>query len=680
VSDPDISGDCRAVDLGRDICVDLAAAEQREWLVTNGIGGYASGTVAGLPTRAYHGLLVAALDPPVGRTVKLVTVIESVAVAGETVELGTVRWHDGTVAPSGYRYLERFWLEGRVPVWRFASGRFVLEKRIHMDQGANVTRIDYANLWSREPLALSLRVITDHRDYHGRTFAWDGAPAPVADGDTLSIPAGGTADLHVRLENGRAEASGTWYRGFDLPQERARGLTDSEDHVFAGTVSATMAPGNTVQLVANCAARPAAIDRGAHAAGRAREQSLLGAWHAARGADAAPAPDWVRQLVLAADQFIVGRRLPDGSDGHTVIAGYHWFSDWGRDTMISLPGLTLETGRPEIARSLLTSFAAAVDRGMIPNRFPDAGTAPEFNTVDATFWFIEAVRAYHAATGDTALLETLFPVLAGIIDWHRRGTRYAIRLDPADGLIFAGKPGVQLTWMDAKVGDWVVTPRIGKPIEVNALWCSGLRFMAQAARALDRPAGDYDDLLARAEGGFQRFWNSARGFCFDVLDGPHGHEAALRPNQIFAASLSQPLLAPEQLRAVVGVCEDRLLTPAGLRSLSPDEPGYKSQYGGSPSDRDGAYHQGTVWSWLIGPFIEAHLKVFGDVARAEQMLRPLADQLRIEGVGTVSEIFEAEPPFAPRGCVAQAWSVAEVLRAWHMIDRYRRSGSPRPLP
>ena len=305
-----------------------------------------------------------------------------------------------------------------MPVWRFATGRFVLEKRVHMDQGANVTRIDYANLWSREPLALSLRVITDHRDYHGRTFAWDGAPAPVADGDTLSIPAGGTADLHVRLENGRAEASGTWYRGFDLPQERARGLTDSEDHVFAGTVSATLAPGNTVQLVANCAARPAAIDRGAHAAGRAREQSLLGAWHAARGADAAPAPDWVRQLVLAADQFIVGRRLPDGEPTDTsVIAGYPWFADWGRDTMISLPGLTLATGRPEIAaQSCARLRRRRGPRACSPTASPTPATRPEYNTVDATLWYFEAIRAYHAATGDTALARDLFPVLAG----HRR--------------------------------------------------------------------------------------------------------------------------------------------------------------------------------------------------------------------------------------------------------------------
>ena len=666
------AGDPPALALGRDVCVDLAAAEQREWLVTNGIGGYASGTVAGLPTRGYHGLLVAALDPPVGRTVKLVTVLESVTVSGHTVELGTLRWHDGTVAPSGYRYLTRFWLDGMVPVWRYATGQFILEKRICMDHGANVTRIGYANVWSRDALTLSVRVVTNHRDYHSRTFAYEGAPAPAADGDRLVIPAGGAADLHVQLEGGRAEASGTWYRGFDLAQERARGLTDSEDHLFAGVLSTTIASGGAAQLVAAAGARPVGIDRKAFAACRAREEALLRAWATARGNDAPPAPDWVRQFVLAADQFIVGRRLADGRGGITVIAGYHWFADWGRDTMISLPGLALATGRPDVARSILTSFAAVIDRGMIPNRFPDAGTAPEFNTVDATLWFIEAVRAYHAATGDAALVETLFPALADIVDWHRRGTRYSIHLDPADGLIHAGEPGVQLTWMDAKVGDWVVTPRIGKPIEVNALWCNALRFMAEAARLSGQPAGDYERLLAQAEDGFRRFWNPARGYCFDVLDGPQGHEAALRPNQIFAASLAQPLLPPEQLRAVVTVCEDRLLTPTGLRSLAPDEPAYQPHYGGDQAARDGAYHQGAVWCWLIGPFIEAHLKVFGDVARAEQIISPLADQVFMEGLGTASEIFEAEPPFAPRGCIAQAWSVGEILRAWHLIDRHKR--------
>lgn len=667
-----------AIDLARDICADLAAAEHREWLVTNGIGGYASGTVAGLVTRGYHGLLVAALDPPVGRTLKLVTVLESVAAGDEAVELGTVRWQDGTIAPAGYRLLERFWLEGSVPVWRYATGRFVLEKRLFMDHGANVTRIDYRNVWSRDPLTLSLRVVADHRDYHGRSFAWDGVAAPFAQDDRLLVPAGG-ADLCCSLEGGRAEPACDWYRGFDLAQERARGLTDREDHRFAGTLSAPLGPGETIQFVAGIGAQAANPAASALSARRGHDKALLDSWNAARGNDAPPAPDWIRQLVLAADQFVVGRRMADGRAGHTVIAGYHWFSDWGRDTMISLPGLTLETGRPDIARSVLRNFASAVDRGMIPNRYPDAGTAPEFNTVDATLWFIEAVRAYHAATGDDALLAALLPVLTDIVDWHRRGTRYGIACDPADGLIHAGEPGVQLTWMDAKVGDWVVTPRIGKPIEVNALWCSALRFLAEASERLGRPADDYTGLLAKATAGFDRFWNPDRGYCFDVLDGPDGHEATLRPNQIFAASLSQPLLSPERLRSVVAICESRLLTPAGLRSLAPGEPGYVPRYGGDQLARDGAYHRGTVWGFLIGPFIEAHLKVFGDAGRAAQILAPFADQIRIQGLGTINEIFEAEPPFEPRGCIAQAWSVAETLRAWHMIDRFRRLGSIAPV-
>jgi len=661
--------------LGRDLCADLATAERREWLVTNGAGAYASGTVAGLATRGYHGLLVAALKPPVGRTLKLAAALEAVTVANETVELATVRWRGGAIAPAGYVVLEEFRLEGSVPVWRYATPRFTLEKRVWMDQGANVTRIAYDNLGSDAPLTLSVKLLTDHRDYHGRTFADGATPAVTAAGDTLSVeaPGGPAATLHLRLDGGRAEAAGVWYRGVDLARERERGLTDSEDHVFAGTLSTELAPGATVQLVASVGARAAAPEPGALAARRARDADLLAAWTAARGASAPPAPEWVAQLVLAADQFVVARTRRDGTAGHSVIAGYHWFSDWGRDTMISLPGLAIETGRLEVARSILASFADAIDGGMIPNRFPDRGEPPEFNTVDATFWFIEAVRAYHAAAGDRELLASLFPVLDDIVAHHLAGTRYGIRVDATDGLIQAGEPGVQLTWMDAKVGDWVVTPRIGKPVEVNALWCAGLAFMVEAACVLGKPAARYRELLARATTGFRRFWNAERGYCFDVLDGPDGNDPTLRPNQILAASLPVRTLPDDQLRAVVRVCERALLTPAGLRSLAPGEPGYRPHYGGDQRARDGAYHQGTVWAWLIGPFVEAHLAVFGDVARLERLLRPLGDQLRIEGLGTVNEIFEGAAPHAPRGCIAQAWSVAELLRAWSLVERAKRA-------
>ncbi|NBB69668.1 MAG: glycogen debranching protein [Alphaproteobacteria bacterium] len=661
--------------LGRDICADLEAAERREWLVTNGAGAYASGTVAGLPTRGYHGLLVAALQPPVGRTLELAAALETVALDEESVELGTVRWRGGAIAPAGYAFVEEFRLDGTVPVWRYATPRFTLEKRIWMDQGANVTRIAYANHWSDAPLTLSVKLLTDHRDYHGRTFASGATPAIAAAGDTLSIeaPGGPAATLHVRLDGGRAEAAGVWYRGVDLARERDRGLTDAEDHLFAGTLTTELAPGATVQLVASVGEAAAAPDAGALDRRRRRDADLLSAWTAARGEAAPAAPDWVARLVLAADQFVVERRRPDGTPGRSVIAGYHWFSDWGRDTMISLPGLAIETGRLDVARSILLSFADAIDGGMIPNRFPDQGEPPEFNTVDATFWFIEAIRAYYAASGDTNTLATLFAALDDIIAHHVAGTRYGIGVDPRDGLVRAGEPGVQLTWMDAKVGDWVVTPRIGKPVEVNALWCSGLAFMVEAAGALGKPADRYRDLLERASTGFRRFWNPERGHCFDVLDGPHGHDPALRPNQVMAASLPGRALPDEQLRAVVRTCERALSTPAGLRSLAPGEPGYTPHYGGDQRSRDGAYHQGTVWGWLIGPFVEAHLALFGDIAHLERILRPLGDQLRIEGVGTVGEIFEAAPPHAPRGCIAQAWSVAEYLRAWSLVDRAKRA-------
>jgi len=661
--------------LGRDICADLATAERREWLVTNGAGAYASGTVAGLSTRGYHGVLVAALQPPVGRTLKLAAALETVVLGEESVDLGTVRWRGGAVAPAGYAVIEEFRLEGSVPVWRYATPRFALEKRVWMDQGANVTRIAYANLGSDAPLTLSIKLLTDHRDYHGRTFADGTTPAIAAAGGTLSIeaPGGPAATLQVGLDGGRAEAAGVWYRGVELARERDRGLTDSEDHLFAGTLSAELAPGATVQLVASVGTRAVAPDAGALQARRRRDADLLSAWTASRGEAAPAAPDWVARLVLAADQFVVARTLGDGTAGRSVIAGYHWFSDWGRDTMISLPGLAIETGRLDVARSILLSFAAAIDGGMIPNRFPDRGERPEFNTVDATFWFIEAIRAYHAASGDTDTLATLFATLDDIVAHHVAGTRYGIRVDERDGLIRAGEPGVQLTWMDAKVGDWVVTPRIGKPVEVNALWCSGLAFMVEAAGALGKPADRYRDLLQRASSGFRRFWNPQRGHCFDVLDGPDGDDPALRPNQILAASLPVRALPDDQLRAVVDTCERQLLTPAGLRSLAPGEPGYIAHYGGDQRSRDGAYHQGTVWGWLIGPFVEAHLAVFGDVARLERILRPLGDQLRIEGLGTVGEIFEGAPPHAPRGCIAQAWSVAEYLRAWSLVDRAKRA-------
>jgi predicted glycogen debranching enzyme len=382
-------------------------------------------------------------------------------------------------------------------------------------------------------------------------------------------------------------------------------------------------------------------------------------------------PAWIEQLVLAADQFIVDRPLPDAPNGKTIIAGYHWFGDWGRDTMISLPGLTIATGRPEIARSILLTFAKYVDNGMLPNRFPDAGEVPEYNTVDATLWYFEAIRSYYDATADDDLLEELFPVLADIIDWHCRGTRYNIHLDASDGLLYAGESGVQLTWMDAKVDDWVVTPRIGKPIEVNALWYCALRLIAKFARQLGKPYTEYDAIADLTLAKFPRFWNSDTGYCYDVLDSPDGDDPALRPNQIFAVSLPgigakgyTPLLTPTQQREIVDTCGRQLLTSHGLRSLAPNHPQYQGHYGGNQLQRDGAYHQGTTWGWLLGSFVLAHLQVYGDRTQARQFLEPIGHHLQTHGLGTCSEIFDGDAPMTARGCIAQAWTVAEVLRAW----------------
>jgi predicted glycogen debranching enzyme len=368
--------------------------------------------------------------------------------------------------------------------------------------------------------------------------------------------------------------------------------------------------------------------------------------------------------VLAADQFVVRRPLADDPEARSVIAGYHWFGDWGRDTMIALPGLTLATGRPDVARKILLTFARFVDGGMLPNVFPDASETPEYNTVDATLWFFQAVREYFTATRDIAFLQEIYPTLADIVDSHVAGTRYNIHVDPADGLLYAGDPGVQLTWMDAKVGDWVVTPRIGKPVEVNALWYNALATMAQIAPQVMRSAAAYKRMAERALGSFQRFWNESRHACFDVIDGPEGDDAALRPNQIFAVSLPESPLTSEQQKAVVGTCARHLLTAHGLRTLAAGEPGYTGHYGGSPRERDAAYHQGTVWGWLLGPFVLAHLRVYRNPALAQSFLDSLPHQMRMHGLGTIAEIFDGDPPFTPRGCIAQAWSVAELLRAW----------------
>jgi predicted glycogen debranching enzyme len=663
------------IEFGRAICGDLNSAEGREWIVTNGIGGYASGTVAGLLTRRYHGLLVAALNLPLGRTLLLTKLDEVVTYGQQSYELNTNRWIGGNVTPHGYRHIESFELVDTIPTWRFACADAFLTKRVWMQPGANTTYVQYNLSRSTQPLQLQLKALVNYRDYHGSTQSndWSMSIEPIDSGIQVTAYPGATP-LYLISDRAQATPAHQWYYNFELAIEQERGLGDREDHLHAATFMVTLNPGESLTFVASTE-RQANLD-GAVALKLRQTQAkkLLTRWqmnqpeHSHNNKNC---PAWIDQLVLAADQFIVDRPLPNAPNGKTIIAGYPWFGDWGRDTMISLPGLTIATGRPEIARSILQTFAQYVDQGMLPNRFPDVGEVPEYNTVDATLWYFEAIRSYYQATGDEELIRELFPVLADIIAWHCRGTRYGIRLDATDGLLYAGEPGVQLTWMDAKVGDWVVTPRIGKPIEVNALWYNALRTMAKFAQRIGRPHQEYKALADLTLAKFSRFWNPETGYCYDLLDGPDGDDATLRPNQIFAVSLTgvgtnshSPLLTAAQQRSVVDICGRLLLTSHGLRSLDPHHPDYQGQYCGNPLQRDGAYHQGTVWGWLLGPFVLAHLQVYDNPAQARQFLAPIADHLLAHGLGTASEIFDGDAPMMPRGCIAQAWTVAEVLRAW----------------
>ena len=659
------------IQFGREICGNLEAAESHEWLVTNGIGGYASGTIAGGMSRRYHGLLVAALQPPVGRTQLVAWMDEIVRYGGTEFALATHRWASGAVEPKGFQCIEKFCLEGTTPVWTYVLGDARLEKRVWMQQEANTTYVEYTLVKGNAPLEMELKALVNYRDFHAATHAgdWRMRVEPVEHGVKV-LAFDGATPFYLLSAGAACEARHEWYRDCVLLEERRRGLDDHEDHLFAALFRAKVKVGESFAIVTSTEAT-AALDGGAaRVRGTDREARLLSASrHASAGA-----PEWLPQLVLAADQFIVKRALPDEPEGRSVIAGYHWFGDWGRDTMIALPGLTLATGRADLAKQVLLAFARYVDGGMLPNNFPDAGGTPQYNTADAGLWYFEAVRQYVAATGDLQTLQTLFPVLDGMVEAHVKGTRYQIHVDAADGLLYSGEAGVQLTWMDAKIGDWVVTPRTGKAVEINALWINAMETMTGFARVLKKSSETYDALSRKAKEGFPKFWNAQRGCCYDVIDAPGlGNDTSLRPNQIFAVALPVSPLTPAQRKAVVDTCAEHLLTPYGLRSLAPGEPGYQGHYGGGPRERDAAYHQGTAWGWLLGPFALAHFRVYRDRAAAMGFFESIGTAMRSYGVGSLGEIYDGDAPFTPRGCIAQAWSVGEVLRAWTELARATES-------
>jgi predicted glycogen debranching enzyme len=653
------------LDFGREVASHEANSLDREWLVTNGIGGFAAGTVANVLTRRYHGLLVAALQPPLGRTVLLTRLDETATYDSHPYPLFSNQWGspNSPVEPPGFLRQERFHLEGTTPVWTYACADARLEKRIWMQPDANTTYIRYELCRATLPLHLTLKAIVNYRDFHSTTTATDWKM------QIESVPAGvkvvafdGATAFYLLSDRAAAIPRHEWYRNYFLMQEYARGLDYLCDNLYAVEFQVTLNPGEAVTIVASLGATPDLNGAMTYAERRAYEHQLI------LQSELNNAPDWIQHLVLAADQFIVRRVVGDQQDGCSVIAGYHWFGDWGRDTMISLPGLTLATRRYDIAARILRTFARFVDQGMLPNRFPDGGEIPEYNTVDATLWYFEAIRAYHAATGDDDLLRDLYPVIQDIIDWHQRGTRYQIHVDPQDSLLFAGESGVQLTWMDAKVGDWVVTPRTGKAVEINALWYNALMAIADFARRLGLSADAYQTAAVRVHTSFARFWNGMAGYCYDVIDGPAGNDATLRPNQLLAVSLEYSPLEYAQQRAVVDSCARYLLASIGLHSLEPAHPAYIGRYSGGPLERDSAYHQGAVWAWLIGPFVSAHWRVYKNRDAALDFLKPFQHHLAHDCIGSICEIAEGNLPYAPRGAVAQAWSVAEVLRVWRQVS------------
>jgi predicted glycogen debranching enzyme len=679
------------IELGRDVLSSFAETSKREWLVTNGIGGFAAGTLCLLNTRRYHGLLFAALRPPVDRVALVAKLDVTAGYGGARVPLATNEFADGTIAPRGFCQLESFRLEGLIPLWTWLIADARVEQRLWMRHGENTTYVEFTRIGGSKDLRLSIEPLCTYRDYHWqlrgeRAFGIE----PIAGGVRI-LAYNGAQPYRILSAAAEVAIHPQWHWNFKHREESARGLDDLEELLRPASFELELEPGESHAVTMTAELHEPIPARAALAAERERQREIAAQFRRSHPG-AILGSEWAQpeRLALAADQFLVERRNPAGKPlGKTVIAGYPWFSDWGRDTMIALPGLTLATGRSDVAVSILRTFAGFVSQGMLPNRFPDAGETPEYNTADASLWFFVATHEYLRASGDRAFGAEIYPTLREILDWHVRGTRFGIRMDQGDALLRAGEEGVQLTWMDAKVGDWVVTPRIGKPVEINALWFNAVSILRDLAGELDhrKDQADYAALARRIQASFEpAFWFEAGGYLYDVIDGPEGdpdaagrrRDASLRPNQLFALSLPYALVSGEKARRLLEICAAELWTPVGLRSLAARDPRYTARYGGGPRERDGAYHQGTVWTWLLGPFVSAHYRVHADAAAALEYLRDIPAHLREGCIGQVSEIMDADPPFEPRGCFAQAWGAAEVLRAWSEINESERRRRAKP--
>lgn len=632
----------------------FADATQHEWLETNGLGGWASSSIIGAHTRRYHGLLVAATVPPAERTVLLSKLDETIITGDKRIELGVNLYMKNVIAPNGHHYLNSFTKEF-FPQWEYEAEGIKLKKTIAMVHNENTVLVTYDVIESAQPFTLELLPLMAARGYHslnhnGPQMHWD---ADFNNGIFHNQP-DGKNNVFISVPGSSYQPTQRWFNNFQYHIEQYRGLDYAEDLFNHGIFSVDLTQGDSFGIIIST---EDVAGRNAHellSKERTRRKLLI---------SDQPEYETVQQLVLAADQFIVKR----GEDLKTVIAGYHWFTDWGRDTMISLPGLCLSTGRYDDAKKILAAFANSVSEGMLPNRFQDNGEAPEYNNVDGTLWYFIAVHKYLQATGDTGfILNEILPVLKNIIDWHYKGTRYNIHVD-GDGLLFAGEEGQQLTWMDARIGDWVVTPRMGKPVEIQALWYNALRIFAGLLQLNDQDNDAFivNESADKAKRSFQQqFWYGEGNYLYDNIDPDDKPSTEFRPNQLFAISLPYALLEGDKARAILQMVEKQLYTPVGLKSLPKSDSHYVPVYGGNAYQRDSSYHEGTVWSWLLGPYVDAIINVHGEsgVEQAQKVINDFAYHLNEACIGSVSEIFDAEPPHHPRGCIAQAWGVAEILR------------------
>ncbi len=638
--------------------------DRREWLETNGLGGYSMSTATGENTRRYHGLLVVATRPPVGRAVLLSKLEETLILSDRRVDLSTNRF-PGAIHPAGFRFLTGF-RKDPFPTFTWRVEGVVVEKEVFMRHGESTVCVTWTLKESRGhagPIGLEVRPLVAFRNFHALTKenADLDPTVELAEGRIRIAPYKDLPALYV-AHDGRAAQAGDWYRSFEYEEEERRGFDYREDLWHPLTLSYSFeeipigpASRREANVIASTSPRSASDIHFLRESEISRREELTHeAGHDPRR----------RALDRAADQFLVAR-----GDLATVIAGYPWFSDWGRDTMIALPGLTLATRRPGVAREILLAFSGHVNQGMLPNRFPDGGEELEYNTVDATLWFFEAVRQYVEATGDMALVgNRLFPVLSDILAWHERGTRFGIRA-AEDGLLVSGADGQALTWMDARVNGRAITPRRGKPVEIQALWFNALQTMSDFARRIGKEdsSNAYRVRAERCRASFLSVFPDETGAgLVDCIDGPV-RDASIRPNQVFAVSLHHSMVPEALARSVLAIVEEHLLTPFGLRTLSPKDPAYRGRYEGGPEERDSAYHQGTVWPWLLGAYATAFRRVHGDGPRTAKAMRkllaPLGDFLLGDGLGQLPEIFDGDAPHRPGGCVAQAWSIAGLLRS-----------------